>query len=116
MRKTPLEQFLNTAIGTSGTLASLLLLVDRAIVLLKESQQDVGARPENLRKVRNILAQLQMALNFKAGDVPRNLFFLYDYLYEELQVGDDLSLDGSLRLLGQLRDTLAELKRKDRRG
>ena len=111
-KKEKIQEFIETAIGSSGPIASILLLIDKAIVLIRNSRENPGAAIENNRRTRNIIAQLQMALNYREGTSTDSLFTLYDYLYEELLIGDEQSLDSAEKLLVQLRDTFAELKRK----
>ena len=111
-KKEPVEKFIRTAIGSAGTISSIILLINKAIILLKESQLKPEMRAENNRRIRNILAQLQLALNYSEGTSADSLFSLYDYLYEEMLIGDDQSLASAERLLVQLKETFIELKLK----
>ncbi|MBL8026348.1 MAG: flagellar protein FliS [Fibrobacteres bacterium] len=111
-KKEKIEEFINTALGSSGTMASIILLIDKAIILIKEIREKPEAQNENSRRVRNILAQLQMALNYSEGKDTESLFTLYDYLFQEMQIGDAHSLDSAQKLLTQLRSTFKELKKR----
>jgi flagellin-specific chaperone FliS len=111
-RKEPIEKFMRTAIGSAGTISSIILLIDKAIVLLKEMCVSPEKRTENNRRIRNILAQLQMALNYSEGSSADSLFTLYDYLYEEMLIGDEQSIASAEKLLIQLKETFKELKKK----
>jgi flagellin-specific chaperone FliS len=101
-----------TDIKTAGKLKSLLLLVDRGITLLTEAKENAGVRSGHIVKVQNILAQLEQMLNFDRGPQAGDLFFVYDYLFEELQNRDERGIETTLRMLTELRDTFKALSRK----
>ncbi len=107
-----IDQFLSTAIGSSGKLTSHIVLMEKAILLIKSMRENDEAKAENCRRVRNILAQLQMALNYREGTSADSLFTLYDYLYDEITIGDDMALNSAETLLDQLKNTLLEINRK----
>ena len=111
-KKQKVEEFITTALGSSGPMATIILLIDKAIILIKEMKENPESRSNNSRRVRNILAQLQMALNYTEGRDTVGLFTLYDYLYQEMQIADDLALDSAEKLLIQLRTTFKELKKR----
>ena len=111
-KKSDLDRFRETAIGSAGKLQSILHLVNRAIILLKETQTGKEKRAENLLKVRNILAQLERALNFREGGQAGGLFFIYDYLYDELTRGDDRAIATAIRMLSDLRDVYEAVRKK----
>jgi flagellin-specific chaperone FliS len=111
-KKSSYDEFLCAAFGSSGKLHTLILLIDRAIILLKEAQAAPGKRAENLVKAQNILAQLERALDFKRGKLSGNLFFIYDFIFDELSRRDSRGIRTALRLLGQLRDTYTELRKR----
>ena len=111
-RKSKTEEFIETALGSAGKLPSLILLINRAIILLKEAKTAPGLRRQNIVKTQNILAQLERALNYRKGKLSGNLFFIYDFLFDELTRGDEKGIDLSINMLMQLRDTYAELHKK----
>jgi len=110
--KSDFEKFRDTAIGSSGKIASILILIDRAKALLREAKEDVVKRETNIVKTQNILAQLEMALNFREGAEASNLFLVYDFLFEELDKRDDHAIDTCDHMLTELRETLAAVKRR----
>ncbi|MFH0919477.1 MAG: flagellar export chaperone FliS [Fibrobacterota bacterium] len=99
-------------IKTAGKLKSLLLLFDRALVLLHEARDNEKKRGPNIVKVQNILAQFEHSLDFESGGLAGDLFFLYDYLFEELQRRDERAIDTALRMVGDLRTAFAAVCRK----
>lgn len=111
-KKAKIEEFLETALGSAGKLQTLILLVNRGIVLLKEAKVTPAVRQTNIVKTQNILAQLERALNFKKGKLAGNLFFIYDYLFDELSRRDSRGIDVSIRMLAQLRDTFTALQKQ----
>jgi flagellin-specific chaperone FliS len=111
-RKSKTEEFIETALGSSGRLHSLILLLNRAIILLKEAKAVPGTRRENVIKAQNILAQMERSLNYRQGKQTGNLFFIYDYVFDELSRRDDRGIETALSMLTQLRDTYTELRKQ----
>ena len=111
-KKQKIDEFIETALGSAGKIQSLILLINRGIILLKEAGADPAKRNTNIVKTQNILAQLERALNFRQGKLAGNLFYIYDYIFDELSRRDDRGMDTAIRMLTQLRDTYTELHRK----
>ena len=111
-RKHKIDEFIETALGSAGKLQSLIMLINRAIILLKESKAEPEKLNANIVKAQNILAQLERALNFKQGKLTPNLFFIYDYMFDELSRRDIQGIDTVLPILTQLRDAYTELHKK----
>ena len=111
-KKNESETYKEIAIKSAGKLKSLLLLVNRAILLLKEAKEDKEKTRENIIKTQNILAQLEKALNFKEGDLAGDLFFIYDYLFAELNNMDDKAIDTSIKMLTDLKETFTAIQKR----
>ncbi|OGJ93434.1 MAG: hypothetical protein A2350_13085 [Candidatus Raymondbacteria bacterium RifOxyB12_full_50_8] len=109
-----IDLYKKVAITSAGKLPSIVLLVDRAVILLKEAREDDEKRQANIIKTQNILAQLERALDFDAGDVAGSLFFIYDYLFAELNNRDDQALDTATKMLGELQETFKKIGKKEK--
>lgn len=110
-KKDETEQYREISIKSAGKLKSILLLVDRAILLLNQAKEDESLVPANIVKVQNILAQLERALNFKRGTSAGDLFFVYDYLFVELNNRDEQSINTSLNMLRDLKDIFLTIQK-----
>ncbi len=111
-KKAKVDQFIETALGSAGKIQSLILLLNRGIILLKEAKELPEKRNSAIVKTQNILAQLERALNFKRGKLAGNLFFIYDFIFDELSRRDARGIDTAINMMTQLRNTYSELCRK----
>jgi len=101
-------------IKTAGKLKSLLLLFDRALVLLKQAKESPEKRNAIIVQTQNILAQLEQSLDFNRGGLAGDLFFVFDFLFEDLQRRDERAVDTALKMISGLRGAFAALSRKPR--
>lgn len=106
------EEYRKRDILTAGKLKSLLLLLNRALLLLKEAGRDPARRNVNIVKTQNILAQLERALDFRQGELAGQLFYLFDYIFAELSNRDDRAVATAINMLTTLKDTFTALSRK----
>ena len=93
---------------TAGKIPSMLLLLERLqqeLTRLNPRQWDPDG--PSLLKCQNIVAQLQMALDFERGPSAAELFDVYDLLYESISRGTP----GSMRVSHYLTNSLIELYR-----
>ena len=105
----PVKLYQEVAALSAGKLKSVLLLMDRAVLLLKEAQADTALRPTHTVKVQNILAELERSLNVKEGDQAKALFVLFDYVFAALNQRNERAIETALKFLTPLRDTLKKI-------
>lgn len=92
---------------SAGKVKSVILLLEGCLLRCKQAREDQAGRTERLRQARNILSQLELSVNLKAGDAAKNLFFLYDYVYDRLDAGAGADLQIAINML---RDMIAIMK------
>ena len=112
MEKNDIERYREMAIKSAGKLKSILMLLNRAIVYLKEIRENEALRSANITKAQNILAQLEQALNFDEGKLAGDLFFIFDYLFAELNRQDDNAVETSIKMLQDLKATFQAVQNK----
>ena len=101
------DQYKFSRVMTAGRIQSIILLVDKASELLKRI--DLNDREKfrlDIIKCQNIIAQLEMALNFRGGLAVAELFGLYEQIYTCLAVSSAKSLNNAKFLLAHFRHTL----------
>ncbi|MFP4521115.1 MAG: flagellar protein FliS [Fibrobacterota bacterium] len=106
------DKYKKVNILSAGKIKSLQLLVEKALAECRLAVADRDKSAEILANVRDIMVQLQMALDLDNGDVPRNLFFLYDYIYECAEENTSESLNKAVTILKRIREMLLEIERK----
>ncbi|MBF0431404.1 MAG: flagellar protein FliS [Fibrobacteria bacterium] len=99
---------------TAGKVQSVLLLVQKALSLTCKIDFSKPEESEELiLKCQNIVAQLEMALNYRYGESVPTLFALYEQVYDALEARTERSIEVAQYLLGHYQETL-ELLRKRR--
>jgi flagellin-specific chaperone FliS len=104
----PPEVYRKMSAVSAGKLKSVLLLMDRAVLLLKEARADPALLSGHAVKIQNILAQLEQAINFREGPQSRELFALFDYLFQEIGRRDGQAVETALVFLTKLRGALSK--------
>ncbi|MGD1066619.1 MAG: flagellar export chaperone FliS [Vulcanimicrobiaceae bacterium] len=98
---------------------ALLLFSRQAIEVMETQPRDVEGRHRLLRKAQRACALLMGSLRFEVGgDLPRNLFRLYEFWHHQLvganMHGDPQRVRDLLPMIGELRDTWAEAVKRYR--
>ncbi|MFC1586634.1 flagellar protein FliS [Fibrobacterota bacterium] len=111
MEKTKKERITDSykisRIMTAGRLQTIIMLVDKARTML--AKMDFNAPDESsddIMKCQNIIAQLEMALNFRGGKAAPDIFQMYEQIYTSLQAATPNSLHAAKLTLDHFRDTL----------
>jgi flagellar protein FliS len=108
----------NNQVNTASKKQLLIMLFDGAIKFLKFAaisidEKNVPDAHKYIVKAEKILMELMSTLNFDYGDIPKNLYNLYEFLYNEL-VQANLKKDKEKVLyvkskMEELRDTWAQI-------
>ncbi|OGS37221.1 MAG: hypothetical protein A2293_15195 [Elusimicrobia bacterium RIFOXYB2_FULL_49_7] len=106
----PAEEYKMRDILSAGKLKSIQLLLNRSLVLLKTAVAEPEKRNECIIKTQNILAQFEAALNFREGSLSGHLFYLFDYIFVELNHRDESALKTAIDMLTQLKETFAHFR------
>lgn len=95
----------------------VLMLYNGAIRFLKQAQMGLEEGKlevchQNILKAQDILTELMTSLDLEQGEIARNLYQLYDYMYHRL-VDANIKKDGQILLevqqfLSELRETWSE--------
>lgn len=109
----------NNQVMTAPKKKLLIMLYDGAIKNLKLaelalSNKDLEKVNLNLTKTQDIIAELMYTLNFEAGgDIAKNLYQLYDYMYTKLvRANVNKDIDGIIevkKFMEELRDTWEQI-------
>jgi len=96
------------------------MLYDGALRFLKQAQRaiqqdDLYHKNENLTKAQRIVAELLSCLDMeKGGEIAKNLFALYSYVYDQMvqaNLNDDLeAIERSVKVLSDLRMSWVQLE------
>ena len=100
------QEYSDMQIRTAGKLKGLQMLHHGGVLFIKEAIADKSKRQYNVVKAQNIIAQLQMVLNFEEGDIAELLLYIYDFMYIKLNESSDRSLTEALELFEHLYMTL----------
>ncbi len=97
----------------------VIMLYDGALRFLKQAQRaiqqdDLYHKNENLTKAQRIVAELLSCLDMeKGGEIAKNLFALYSYVYDQMvqaNLNDDLeAIERSVKVLSDLRSSWVQL-------
>ncbi|MDI6703534.1 MAG: flagellar export chaperone FliS [bacterium] len=108
----PYDKYKKAKIETASQGKLILMLYDGAIrflnhakVSLEDKRYDVVNN--NLIKAQEILTELMLSLNMSVGDIAKNLYSLYDFMYRKL-IEANVKKDSGL--ITEIRDMLQELK------
>lgn len=93
----------------------LLALYDGAIERLGQARAaavrgDVRAATPLLVRSLRIVAELLACLDFRYGELPRNLQRLYEFVLHSISLGTTTHLDAAIRVLSTLREGLAGIR------
>jgi flagellin-specific chaperone FliS len=97
---------------SAGKMKSIILLLEGCLIHCKQAREDEAGRAGHLEKARNIIAQLELSVNIQSGEAARNIFFLYDYLYDQLALATGTGIQISINLLRDLIGMMREVERK----
>ncbi|HEY4544752.1 MAG TPA: flagellar export chaperone FliS [Tissierellaceae bacterium] len=113
------DTYKNNQILTAPQNKLVVMLYDGAIRNLKLSKiemenKDLNKVNEYLQKTQDIVFELMSTLNLEVGgDVAKNLYSLYDYMYSRLieaNIKKDLEIINEIQgLLEELRDAWAQI-------
>ncbi|SHH83491.1 flagellar export chaperone FliS [Clostridium grantii] len=83
------DTYKNNQVNTASRKQLLLMLFDGAIKFLNFAaisidNKNVPDTHKYIVKAEDIIQELMSTLNFDAGDIAKDLYNLYDYLYNEL--------------------------------
>ncbi len=101
----PSEAYSKARIMTAGRLRSVIMLLNRAEHLLAKLDHSKQEKTE-LIQVQNIIAQLEIALNFRKGSSAFELFDYLEEIYARLDFGSKGSLHAAQLQISRLRETL----------
>lgn len=104
--------YAESQIRSAGKLKSIQMLHEGGVRFAREALEDPSNRIDRIVKVQNIVAQLQMSLRLGRGDLPELMLYLYDYIYNLLEEGDDESLEGVISLLRHLSGTFRMVRQR----
>lgn len=103
----------NNAVNTASKSKLLIMLYDGAIKNLKLAEmameeKDIEKVNTNIIKTQDIILEFMTTLNFEAGgEIARNLYQLYDYLFNRLVRAN---IDKDMEKLREVRKHLEELR------
>jgi len=123
------QAYQNSRVLTAGKVGTVLVLLERAHLLLLEAKQPSAflgrsqektkntlivdtespgtlIQREKLVKVQNIMAQLQMGLNRRGGQSASAFFELYDFIWEACERGTPRALNNALFATESLLDLI----------
>jgi flagellin-specific chaperone FliS len=92
---------------TAGRVQTILLLLKKAKELVRSVNLDkILESGEKIRHTKNIIAQLEMSLNFRDGLLADEIMELYELIYRALENSTEKSLKNAYFLLGHFKETL----------
>jgi len=113
----PYQKYQKNMVETVTPAQLVLMLYNGAIRFIKQAQMGLEEEKlevchQNILKAQDILTELMTTLDLEQGDIARNLYRLYDYMYHRL-VDANIKKDAELLsevqlLLSELRDTWSE--------
>ncbi|MFZ7120923.1 MAG: flagellar export chaperone FliS [Eubacteriaceae bacterium] len=107
------NQYINNQIMTASKKKLLIMLYEGAIKNLKLTEKSMESKDIEkinyyLTKTQSIILELMSTLNFElGGDIAKNLYNLYDYMYVKLIQGN---IDKDLDSVIEVRNYMEELK------
>lgn len=89
MAENPYQQYRVTQVKTANQGKLILLLYDGAIRFLREADAALPGKKydvvnQKIIRTQDILTELMVSLNMKAGELSNNLYRIYDYLNRRL--------------------------------
>jgi len=112
MAVSPYEKYKRRRIETAPQGKLILMLYDGAIGSLNRAKVGLedkryDAVNNNLIKAQEIVRELMFSLNMSVGEIAKNLYSLYDFMYRKL-IEANVKKDSGLII--EIRDMLQELK------
>lgn len=108
----PYDRYKKVKIETASQGKLILLLYEGAIRFLNHAKLSLEDKRydvvnNNLIKAQDILTELMLSLNMGVGEIAKNLYSLYDFMYRKL-IEANIKKDSGL--ITEIRDMLQELK------
>jgi len=109
----PYDTYLKTTVETAPPIKQVVMLYERAIVALKEAENDIKnndikSKINNIYKAVDIINALDSALDMEAGgEIAANLRDLYDFIDKQLVI---VNSRNDIKLLNDLIEILENLK------
>jgi flagellin-specific chaperone FliS len=104
-KKSGYSKYRYSRIMTAGKVQTMQLLVSRAKQLIPKIDLDKDQPQSELLQCRNIVSQLEMALNFRKGYAAPAIFAQYELIYTALADPTPKSLETALFLFNHLEYT-----------
>ncbi len=109
----PLDAYVKNSVETVSPLQQIILLYDKAIVLLKVTkeniqQKDIHNKINNITKISDIIQALDSSLDFeRGGEIAHNLHLLYDFVLRSLVT---INVHNDTKLIDDIIEILQNLK------
>ena len=120
MKPQKLDSYKKSQIETADQLTLILMLYDRAILLLDKAKKEIlekkhEEKHHSLTKARDIVFELIQSLDQdKGGEIAFSLLRLYDFVIREIMDADanqnTKAIDNAKGILSELRDSWKEIK------
>ena len=105
------DNYFRTQVETASKGKALCMLHERCIFFLLKTHGAANEKSFFLKKVQNILTQLQLALRIQ-DPISQSLFYLYDYCYLCCERGNAQDISNTLEILKILHDTFRKLLKR----
>ena len=115
----PYQIYQQQQITSATQIDLLLMLYDKAIGHLKQAQealaqQDLLTATPRLLEAQLIVYALATGIDLQYGEIPQNVFRLYEYVLHCLSRGEAKKVQDALRVLTILREGLTEIQQQAR--
>lgn len=124
MAKSSIDQYRKSSVSGASPLQLVIMLYDGALRFMEAGKhamqkRDVFTQNENITKAERIISELLSTLDLEqGGEVAKNLFSIYTYVYDKLveaNIEDKPELiDECATILSELRESWVELERLSR--
>lgn len=121
-----IDQYRKSAVASASPLQLVIMLYDGALRFMEAGKhamqrRDVFAQNDNITKAERIVGELLATLDMEqGGDVAKNLFSLYTYVYNtlvEANIEDKPEkVDECITIMSELRESWRELEALTRKG
>ncbi len=120
MKPQKADSYKKSQVETSDQLSLILMLYDRAILLLNKAKEEISEKKLeekhlSLTKARDIVFELIQSLDHdKGGEIAASLLHLYDFVLREIMDADanlnTKAIDNAKGILSELRDSWKDIK------
>ncbi len=120
MKPQKADLYKKSQVETSDQLTLILMLYDRAILLLNKGKKEISEKKleekhHSLTKARDIVFELIQSLDpDKGGEIAASLLDLYYFVIREIMDADaslnSKAIDNAKRILSELRESWKEIK------